>query len=97
MGNNIGLAPLYRIGSRSDVGGRTGAKSGEIFLVGRRNAEGGGQTSDWGKVRGSFFWVGRKGGRRTKREVKTSFYGRPKNIEYQSSVLVSKTNILNLK
>ena len=31
LGNNIGLAPLYRIGPRSDVGGRTGAKSGEVF------------------------------------------------------------------
>ena len=26
------MAPLYRIGPRSDGGGRTGAKSGEVFL-----------------------------------------------------------------
>ena len=27
----IGLAPLLRIGPRSDVGGLTGAKLGEVF------------------------------------------------------------------
>ena len=27
----MGLAPLYGIGPRSDVGGRTRAKSGEVF------------------------------------------------------------------
>ena len=40
----IGLTPLYRIGPRSDVGGQTGAKSGEVFY-GRTE----GRTADGGQ------------------------------------------------
>ena len=52
---------MYRIGPRSDVGGGTGAKSGEVFFgrtdgdyLGGRRSDGG--RSDRGKVRRSFFW-----------------------------------------
>ena len=48
LGNNIGLAPLYRIGPRSDVRGRTGAKSGKFFwsVGGMWRAEVGHRTGD---------------------------------------------------
>ena len=37
----IGLAPLKRIGPRPDVGGLTGAKSGEVFFRSDGRADGG--------------------------------------------------------
>ena len=73
----------YRIGPRSDSGGRRGAKSGEVFLCQRLQALGSGWKAEVGdqrrrRQRGSFFQVGGRrsdggGRRRTKRNVKTSF------------------------
>ena len=74
LGNNIGLAPLYRIGPRSDVKVGQGQSQGSFF---GRTAECGGRRLDvkQGQSQGKYFRSdGRADGRlRTKREVKTSF------------------------